>query len=64
MKWISVKDSLPKVGETVIVGFIDSPDDVDFDYLDVCIDTGVGFFANNSDTVTHWIAIPELSEDK
>ena len=55
-KWISVEDDMPALYVDVLVfnGL-----EVDKDYSDVCADTGIEYFKNNGDNVTHWMYMPE-----
>ena len=54
-EWISVEDDLPELYRDVLVfnGL-----EVDKDYLDACPDSGIEYFKNNDDNVTHWMPLP------
>ena len=57
-EWISVDDSLPDADLQVLV-YSPVIDDVEFDYVDVCADTGDEWFAGDSGRyITHWAHIP------
>ena len=55
-KWISVEDDFPELYRDV---FVFNGIEVDKDYLDVCSYTGIVYFKNNGDNVTHWMHMPE-----
>lgn len=61
MKWVSVEDELPDHGENVLVTYVDEEGYIEpeIDYLESCVDTGVDYWANSGDLVTHWCEIPE-----
>ena len=66
MKWISVKEEMPLVGETVLVTHVDETGAVEpeMDYLDVCSEYGYDYWSNYGEleNVTHFCRIPELPE--
>lgn len=63
--WISVKDKLPKIGESVITCYTsemmngEKYRDIDLDFVD---NTGRYFYLH-SKTTTHWFRIPELPKE-
>ena len=56
--WTSVGDQLPDADLQVLV-YVPLVDEVDFDYLDVCADSGGEWFANDPGRlITHWTPVP------
>lgn len=62
-EWVSVNDALPKFDTTVLVHC--GCDDVEptFDYLTLDEDENP-YFANHHDTITHWMYLPRLPDNK
>jgi len=70
MEWISVDKELPEMGDKVVVLYKDWSqadwDATDFDYLEICSESGVEYFAgalDNEMTVTHWMPLPSPPKD-
>ncbi|MGO1500799.1 MAG: DUF551 domain-containing protein [Marinobacter sp.] len=62
--WISVDDQLPDADLQVLV-YSPVSDDLEFDYLDVCADTGDEWFAGDTGRyITHWMPLPEPPKEQ
>jgi hypothetical protein len=62
MKWISVEDDLPECDVTVLVYYGEPDVAFELDYMDFDSDTGIEYWVNSGDGVTHWMQLPEPPE--
>jgi len=58
MKWISVNDEMPKVGEDVLVYRINKKISVAH-----CSNSGSWYYEQDEYEVTHWMQLPEDLEE-
>ena len=61
MSWISVKDKLPPMDTTVLIGWIGEDIEPEKDFMSYDVELGLELWQNHTDEddPTHWMPLPE-----